>query len=427
MNSKRLTARACASLTISIMGMTGVPMHAEDWPCFRGPTRQGISHEQNVPTRWDSTENVLWKTPIPGEGWSSPIVWGNRVFFTTTTQEGTSYSLLCIDRENGSIVWDKKVLQQETGHKNRLNSYATSTPATDGEKVYVLACDGTLAAVSMQGEVIWKNHEIDYYSEHGLAVSPLLYKDLVIWPFDGSSSGPNDKLGWQVPWDRALILAVDKNTGKTRWRGKRGLSRIAHVTPQIVEVNGADQLVSGAGDVIQGFDLQTGQMIWSARSPGEGVVPSIVASGEMVFATSGFGDSTVRAIRVDGKGEVTDTHIVWQTSKDVPMVPSMLYFEPYLYALTEAGVVTCIAGKTGEIVWRERLAGRYSASPVYVDGTILFLNEKGKSTIVKAGPEFEIIAENDLAERCLASPAISAGNVFIRTDAHLYCIGTRQP
>jgi outer membrane protein assembly factor BamB len=304
-----------------------------------------------------------------------------------------------------------------------LNSYATSTPATDGEKVYVLAFDGTLAAVSMLGEVVWKHHEIDYYSEHGLGVSVVLYKDLVIWPFDGSSRGPDKYVGWQKPWDKAAILAVDKNTGQTRWRGSRGSSRIAHVTPQVVEVDGKDQLVSGAGDVVQGFDPQTGNRIWTAKAPGEGGVPSIVAGEGMVFATSGFGDSAIRAVRTDGAGDVTETHIVWSTDEGVPKVPSMLYVEPYLYVLTETGIVTCRKGATGQVVWRERLAGKHSASPVYADGKIYLLSEKGRATIIEAGPAFKEVAENEIGEKCLASPAISEGKLFIRTEANLYCIG----
>jgi len=423
MASKELNMRAYVSLTVVVAAVLIAPLQAEDWPCFRGPTRQGISHEKNVPVKWSSAENVLWKTAIPGQAWSSPIVCDQRVFLTTAVAEGSSYRLLCLDREKGTILWNKEVLQQEAGHRNRLNSYATSTPVTDGEKVYVLAFDGTLAAVSMQGELIWKHHEIDYYSEHGLGVSLVLYKDLVIWPFDGSSRGPEKGVGWQTPWDQAVILAIDKNTGKTRWRGSRGSSRIAHVTPQIVEVNGKDQLVSGAGDVVQGFDLETGRRIWTVTALGEGVVPSIVAGDGMVYATSGFGDPAIRAIRTDGTGDVTDTHIVWATSRDVPKVPSMLYVRPYLYVLTEAGLVKCLNAKTGDVVWSERLAGKYSASPVYADGHVYFLNEKGKSIVIETGLEFNKVAENELGEKCVASPAISAGKIFIRTESNLYCIG----
>ena len=245
MARKKSHVRIWVPQAILVVAMFSIAARAGDWPCFRGPTRQGISHEVNVPVTWSTSGNVHWRTGIPGQGWSSPIVCGERVFVTTAVADGSSYCLLCLDRDKGTILWNRQVVRQAAGHRNRLNSYATSTPATDGAKIYVLASDGTLAAVSMEGEIVWRHHEIDYYSEHGLGVSLVLYQDLVIWPFDGSSPGPDKHAGWQKPWGQALILAVDKYTGKTRWRGRRGSSRIAHVTPQIAEVNGRDQLVSG--------------------------------------------------------------------------------------------------------------------------------------------------------------------------------------
>ncbi|UCG58600.1 MAG: PQQ-binding-like beta-propeller repeat protein [Phycisphaerales bacterium] len=396
---------------------------AENWPGFRGPTRQGISNETNVPVRWSASSNIAWKTQIPGQGWSSPIVFGDRVFVTTATDDGGSFRLLCLDRLTGDILWNKQVHRQKAGHKSRQNSYASSTPVTDGERIYVLAADGTLAAVSMEGDVVWTHREFEYYSEHGLAVSPILYKDLLIVPFDGSSPGPNKKVGWQVPWDKGLVLALDKNAGKVRWRGRRGSSRIAHVVPQILSENGRDQLISSAGDVIQGFDLETGQRIWTVSNPGEGVVPSLVVGDGLVFATSGFGDSAVRAVRTGGKGDVTKTHIAWELTKDVPKIPSMLYVKPYLYLVTEGGLAKCIEATTGEIVWQERLGGRYSASPVWADGKIYLLSEQGSTTVIEAGPAFKLTTENEIGEKCCASLAVSQGRIFIRSEDNLYCIG----
>jgi outer membrane protein assembly factor BamB len=398
----------------------------ENWPGFRGPTGQGISQEKDLPTEWSRTSNVVWRTAIPGNGWSSPIVFDDRVFVTTATDEGTSFRLICLDRKTGSVLWNKEVLRQKAGHKSSQNSYASSTPVTDGQKIYVLACDGSLAAVSMEGDVIWINGDVDYYSEHGLAVSLILYKDLLIAPFDGSSPGPDKKLGWQEPWDQAFILALDKNTGKARWRARRGQSRIAHVTPQVLSEKGRDQLVSSAGDVVQGFDLKIGERIWTASSPGEGVAPSIVTGDGLIFTTSGFGEPTVRAIRTGGKGDVTQSHIAWESSRDVPMVPSMLYVKPFLYLVTESGVATCLEAQTGEVIWRNRLDGRYSASPILADGNVYFLSEKGRTTVVRAGPEFRVIAQNDIAEKCGASPAVSQRHVFIRSENNLYCIGAEQ-
>ncbi|MEJ2703681.1 MAG: PQQ-binding-like beta-propeller repeat protein, partial [Sedimentisphaerales bacterium] len=235
---------------------------AENWPYFRGPTRQGMSPEQGVPLQWSSTSNVAWKTPIPGEGWSSPIVYDDRVYVTTATDGGVSYRLLCLDRRTGAVLWNKQVLQQKAGHKQRFNSYASSTPATDGENVYAVASDGSIAAISKEGAIRWMNRDYEFFSEHGLAVSPVLYEDLVIVAFDGSSPGPDTKLGWQKPWDKAVIVALDKNTGKVRWEGKRGLSRIAHVTPQILSENFKDQIISSDVNVVQGFDITSVRRIW---------------------------------------------------------------------------------------------------------------------------------------------------------------------
>lgn len=409
---------------------------AENWPGFRGPTRQGISQEKDVPTQWSQTSNVLWKTPVPGNGWSSPIVFDNRVFVTTATDEGASFRLVCLDRWTGSILWDKQVFQQEPGHKSPQNSYASSTPVTDGKRIYVLAFDGSFAAVSMEGDVIWTNRDFNYYSEHGLAVSLILYQELLIAPFDGSSPGPDKAVGWQKPWDQAVIIALDKNTGKLCWKARRGSSRIAHVTPQILSQDGQDQLVSSAGDVVQGFDLKSGQRLWAVTSTGEGVVPSIVIGDGLIFTASGFGQPTIRAIRpplhlaatdagagTGGKGDAPQGRIAWESTDDVPMVPSMLYTKPNLFLVTEAGVAKCLDAATGEVFWRNRLSGRYCASPIWADGKIYFLSEQGRTTIIEAGREFKVVAQNELQEKCCASPAVSQNHIFIRSEDALYCIG----
>ncbi len=411
---------------ISLSGVFLLLIHpvlmAEDWPCFRGPSRQGISQEIDVPVVWSMTSNISWKTPIPGRGYSSPIVYDNRVYVTTGVDEGVSLHLLCINIDTGHVVWDKEVTRQKAGQKEKRNSYATSTPVTDGARIYVLAADGTLLGLSMEGDELWRHQELEYFSEHGLAVSPILEDGLLIVPFDGSSDGPDKKLGWQKPWDKGLVLAVDAHTGQVKWRGRRGLSRIAHVVPQIVTVDGKIQVVSGAGDVLQGFDFQTGKRLWTVRSSGEGVVPSIVVGDGLIFATTGYGRSEILAVRTGGQGECTDTHLVWQTEKDVPHVPSMLYVKPHLYALTEAGVMTCFNAQSSKVIWRERLQGLFSASPVWAEGRIYCLNEKGMTTVINAGSTFKVLAENDLDAICKASIAISIGRMFIRTEDTLYAI-----
>jgi len=411
---------ACLAILVFTTPETAI---GENWPGFRGPTRQGISLEKDVPVEWSAASNIAWKTPVPGLGWSSPIVFGDRVYVTTATENGVSFRLLCFDRKTGEVLWNEQVFRQKTGNKQGQNSFATSTPVTDGRLVYTVAFDGGIAAVSTDGKVVWGNRDYEYYSQHGLAISPVLYQDLVIVAFDGSSSGPNPKVGWQIPWEKAVIVAIDKNTGKVRWEGKRGLSRIAHVTPQIYRENGTDRLVSSAGDVVQGFDLKTGRRIWTASSSGEGVVPSLVVGEDLVFTTSGFGDSAIRAVRVGGEGDVTATHIAWETAEDVPKIPSMLHMKPFLFLITESSVAKCLKAATGEVLWRQRLGGRYSASPVWADGRIYFLSEKGETVVIEARPEFKVIARSKLEEKCCASPAVSQGNIFIRSESNLFCIG----
>jgi outer membrane protein assembly factor BamB len=418
----RRTIPSVGSILVDVLAAASAAQ-AEDWPCFRGPSRQGLSQEKNVPTEWSPASNVAWRTPIPGEGWSSPIVFGDSVFMTTATDGGKSLRLVRVKRNDGTVAWDKEVTQQEPKYKQRPNSYATSTPVTDGQRVYLVACDGRILATDVDGQVVWINSDFDYYSQHGLAVSPVLYEDLVIVAFDWSSPGPDKKVGWEVPWDKAVILAVDKGTGKTRWQGRRGSSQIGHATPQIATFEGRDQLVSSAGAVVQGFDLKTGEQLWTVSSPGEGVVPSVVAGDGMAFATSGFRQETILAVRLGGRGDVTQTHVAWRVTDEVPHVPSMLYVSPRLYSITDQGIVNCLRGATGEVLWRQRLPGKYSASPVYADGKVYFLSEKGKTTVVEEGPAFKVVAENDLGETCCASPAISQGRLFLRTEKALYCIG----
>jgi outer membrane protein assembly factor BamB len=398
---------------------------AEEWPGFRGPTGQGVSQERGVPTRWSATDNVAWKADIPGEGWSSPVVWGERVFLTTATDGGQSCHVLALSRRDGKVLWNAALFRQTRGHKQAKNSYATPTPVTDGEHVYAAFNDGGIAALTVEGRRAWVNQDVKHYSEHGLGSSPILYRDTLIMAFDGSSRGPDQAVGWQKPWDQAFLLGLNKKTGKERWRAKRGLSRIAHTTPIVATIDGRDELVSSAGDVIQGFDPQTGERRWSVPAAGEGVVPSPVAGEGLVFAASGFGNPRLRAVRLATDGDDGTRKVVWEVKQNVPMMASTLHVRPYLFAVSDNGVAICLRAATGEVLWQERLGGSYSASPVYADGNVYFLSEAGQATVVKADAKFKVIARNRLDGPCQASMAISGGQLFLRTAGHLFCIGKK--
>src|SRR6185503_9284283 len=270
---------------------------AENWPGWRGPTGLGLSKETGLPLHWSATSNITWKTEIQGEAWSSPIIWKDRVFLTTATQNGTRCHVLCVDKTTGKILWNKALFEQIPLRKEGKNSYATSTPCTDGQRVYAVFGDGSIVAVTFDGAIAWTNREVLFYSRHGLGASPVLYGDLLIMPFDGSNrinaagqypnNTPEERLGWQIPWDKSFIAALDTRTGKRVWTAKRGMSRIAHATPLIMRSGGRDQLLSIAGDAVQVFDLKHGERLWSVYCQGEGLVPTPVYNDDLIFASSG--------------------------------------------------------------------------------------------------------------------------------------------
>ncbi|HXT38447.1 MAG TPA: PQQ-binding-like beta-propeller repeat protein [Candidatus Angelobacter sp.] len=398
-------------------------LQAENWPQFRGPAHQGLSAESSVPLHWSGTSNVLWKAAIPGESWSSPIVWGDRVFVTTATENGQSCRVLSLAAKSGKILWDKEVFQQVPRQKQARNSFATPTPAADGKRVYACFGDGSFAALSFDGDIVWTNRDYPFYGEHGLGSSPILHRGLLIMARDGSNDGDDKKLGWQKPWDQSYLIALNAKTGRGRWKGKRGLSRISHGGPNIWEHDGKTEVVSEAGDVVQGFDFQTGERLWSGEVIGEGKVPSVVLGDGLVFTSGGWGGKeTIKAFRLGGQGALKETSLVWEQKKGMPKVPSMLYMKPHLFALTDGGVATCMKADSGELVWQERVGGNFSASPVGAAGRIYFLSDNGETTVIEAGPEFKVLAKNPLGEKVQASPAFSQGRIFLRTANHLYCV-----
>jgi len=400
----------CTLLASITCGSVG----AENWTRFRGPNGQGKSSEKNLPIKWSAEENIAWKTGIPGQGWSSPIVFEQRIFLTTATEEGVSCRVVCVDRTSGRILWNTEVHRQEPGPKRR------QTPVTDGKRVYAVFYDGTVVAVDYSGKLVWKNQEVEFFSLHGLGASPVLAGDQLIMPFDGSSKEEN-RVGWKVPWKNAVVLSLDTASGSVRWKGKRGESRVGHVTPILLDND--TQLVTAAGDRVQGFDVRTGERIWSIYSQGEGVTPSPVIGAGLLLTSSGFEAPTIRAIRLGGKGDVTETHVAWEQTQGVPVLASPLYVDPYLYTITRDNILHCLAATTGKIVWKQRLSGVHSASPVLADGRIYILSEDGVTLVLRPGDKYDEIARNDLGETCLASMAVSRGQFYIRSAEHLFCIG----
>jgi outer membrane protein assembly factor BamB len=394
---------------------------AENWPCFRGPTGQGVSAEKDLPLTWSLNENVAWRTVVGGTGWSSPIVWGDRVFLTATTADEASGRVLCIDRDTGKILWDKKVVDRLPDKKQPKNSNATPTPITDGKAVYAVFNGLNIVALDFDGNTLWKHEDPAFSSMHGLGASPILYKNVLIMPCDGND--PADRMrGFKQPWEGAFVVALDIKTGQEKWRARRGLSRQAHVTPKVIDVAGRPLLVSAGGDVVQGFDPDKGELLWTVKSQGEGVVPSIVYADGLVYTCSGYEAPTIRAIRPDGRGDVTATHVAWESTKDVPMMPSFLYNDGLLFCVKETGVATCLEAHSGTTIWNHRLGGKYSASPVLAAGRVYCLAEDGTTVVFAAGREYKELARNALEGMCQASPAISGGRILVRAGGELYCV-----
>lgn len=408
--------------TMVVVGLSAVPnlLLGQDWSRFRGPNGQGITSESDLPLEWSEDSNVRWKTPIPGQGWSSPIVSGDHVFVTTATDDGASCRVIGIDRISGEVLWNREAHHQVPGPKRAQNSYATPTPVSDGERVYAAFFDGTVVAVDFDGNLVWKNEDVDFHSLHGLGASPILAGEMLLMPFDGSSR-EEQRVGWKEPWGQAVVLAIDKETGKTRWRGQRGLSRVGHVTP--ITIDNGRTVVSAGGDRVQAHDVKTGERIWSVYSQGEGVTPSPVLGEGLIFTSSGFEEPTIRAIRPNGRGDVTESHIVWEQTRGVPALPSPLYVKPYLYTITRDNILYCIEATTGDVVWQERLDGNYSASPLLADDRIYLTTEAGITTVLQPGSQYKEITTNTLEGKTMASIAVSQGNFFIRTGDALYCIG----
>lgn len=391
-----------------------VAIQASDWPCWRGPGRDGASDEKNVPIRWSATANVAWKAPIPGWGHSSPIVCGDRVFVTSFVEEGEKRVLFCLDRRNGKALWERVILTSPPEKKHKLNSYASSTPATDGQRVWVAflqAPDIRLVCYDMDGKELWRCSPGTFNSRHGYCSSPTLYQDLVILNCD------QDDVAW--------IGAYEKTTGKERWRTDRPNRTRSYCAPLIVEAGGRTQMVLSGSKCCASYDPATGKQHWLIDGPTEQFVASPVFADGMFFITGGFPEFHLIGVRPDGTGNITNTHIVWHDTRAefVSYVPSPIAHGRHFFLVADKGIASCWEAKTGKQMWAQRLGRHHSASPVSAEGRLYFLDDDGQMFVFKAAPTFELISKNELGEECYASPAISRGQIFIRTLHNLFCIG----
>jgi len=401
------------TLIIGILFFSSNFVRAENWPGWRGPRSDGTCIEQDVPTNWDPA-GALWKTEIPGKGHASAIVWGDRVFTVTGMTETKERILLCIDRTSGKILWQQTVVQGPLEKINKENSYASGTPATDGERIFVafrVGDDIVVAAHDLaSGKQLWLVRPGTHTGEWGFSNSPVLFKDKVI--IDGDSKGDS------------FLIALSRDDGGTLWRNNRTNKGISYSAPFMRELAGRTQLIQCGDRCVTSFDPDTGRQLWTVDGPSEEFVatPTYSEKAGLVFISSSWPKRALLAIRPDGKGNVTETHIAWQDTKGAPYVPSMIVVGDFLLSVNNGGTAFCYVAATGEVLWQQKL-GRHHASPVLVDGLVFFINDDGQVNVIKPGREFERVATYELGEPCYASPAISDGRVYLRSFEHLFCIG----
>ena len=414
--------RSCLSLAL-FFGVAWLPGAAENWPQWRGPTLNGISTETNLPLHWSTTENIAWRLEMPAKSGATPIIWGSRVFLNVA--DGDDLYLWCVEKSHGTPIWKKFVASGN--YKINKQNMSSPSPVTDGENVYAMTGVGVLKGFDFKGNELWVRDIQKDYGRFGLnwgyASSPLLYEDaLYVQVLHGMKTH-----------DPSYVLRIEKKTGKTVWRVLRPTDAVrespdSYTTPALLRYGNHVEIVVTGGDCITGHDPATGAELWRAtgfnrdKNPAYRIIASPVVYDDVVYAPTRV--KPLIAFRAGGRGDVSQSHKLWEFWNG-PDVPTPVTDGKYFYSVNDHGIVWCLNAKTGEEIWggkRVRPA-TYSASPVLADGKIYITNEEGLTTVIKAGPQFEVLAENDLNDYTLSSPAISDGRIFVRTAKYLYAIG----
>jgi outer membrane protein assembly factor BamB len=397
------------------------------WPQFRGPEGTGHAASTALPLTWAEGKNVTWKTAVHGRAWSSPVILGNQVWMTTATPDGRELFAVALDRDSGKIVFDLKLFDVATPqYAHPFNTYASPTPVIEPGRVYVtFGSPGTAAIDTKTGKVIWERRDFECNHFRGAGSSPILFGDLLLMHFDGS--------------DHQFVVALDKRTGKTVWRTPRSIDfqdlgpdgkpkadgdfRKGFATPQIVMVEGRPVMVSVGSKAVYGYDPLTGKELWRVIERGSHSASSRPVAGHgLVFVPMGFDQAQLLAIRPDGQGDVAASHVAWRFGKGAPSKPSILLVGDVIYMVNDVGIVGAVEAKTGELVWRGRVEGTYSASPLFANGRIYLFNEDGKTTVLEAGRELKVLAENFLEDGFMSSPAVDGRALYLRTRTHVYRI-----
>lgn len=422
-------AAVVASLALAGLAATG----RADWPEFRGPAGDGHAGAQaaGLPLQWSETNNVRWKTEIPHRGWSTPVVLGGQVWLTTATPDGHDFHAVCIDAATGRVLFNEKLFHCEAPEPlgNAVNCYAAPSPAIEPGRVYVhFGSYGTACLDTATRKVLWQRADLPCRHFRGPASSVILFENTVILTMDGA--------------DVQYLIALDKQTGKTVWKtdrsvvfndaegfqgfAKEGDLRKAHSTPLIVDVDGRPQMFSPGAKAAYAYDPRTGRELWMVRYLAWSAAPRPVVGGGLALILTGLGSSELLGIRLGGQGDVTDTHIAWRIPKAAKTASPVLV-DGLLYMVNDDGAMNCVEIPSGNVVWKERLAGNYAASPIVADGRIYACNQQGKTFVLKPGRTFDALATNVLDTGCMASPAVDGKALILRTKTHLYRIEPPAP
>lgn len=403
---------------------------AENWPDFRGPRGDGHSSDQAVPLQWSEEQNVRWKAPLPGRSWSSPVVWGDQVWLTTATEDGKRMSALCLDRRTGRTLLDREVFTnadpEPLGLGQEGNTYASPSPVIEDGRVYLhFGTYGTACLDTRTFRTLWQRRDLNCRHSVGPGSSPVLFRNLLILTLDGI--------------DVQYLAALDTRTGKTAWRAPRSgdfgpgnqaegalpeEQRKAFSTPVVIQDGGKPLLISTGAKATYAYDPLTGTELWKVGYRGFSNAARPVAAHGMAFINTGYHRAELWAVRLGGSGDVTASHVAWKYTRNVPLNPSPIVVEDLVYLLNAGGILTCLDARTGAEVWKERLPGTYTASPLYAAGHLLFFSEGGITTVLKPGRQFQKVRENQLAGGPMACPAVSSGTLFVRTRTHLYALGS---
>jgi outer membrane protein assembly factor BamB len=423
MRMPRLSVCAtCFLLPLLIAGATAADDGAGGWTAFRGSDGDGRT-DAKLPLQWSDTEsgteNVRWKTAIHGRGWSSPVVFGDRIWLTTATEDGKRQSAICVDAATGDIRHDIVVFENaEPEFCHPTNSYASPTPVVEKGRAYVhFGSYGTAAIDSESGEILWTRRDLKCNHFRAPGSSPVLFEDVLIVPFDG--------------FDVQYVVGLDKHTGKTLWNTPRdidhgtdnGDAKKAYATAALIEVNGTTQAVIPSAGATVAYEPLTGKEIWRVQHGGMNAASRPVYANGLVFISAGDGGMSLVAVRPDGRGDVTDTHVSWTSRSMIPKRPSQVVVDDMLFMTNDSGVMTCRDVSTGEMHWTKRVEGEYWASPLAAGGRIYFFSKEGRAPVIAAKKEFELLADNKLPAGVNASPAVIGNDLIVRTFTHLYRIG----